>query len=120
LAIGMSFVEFLVVTAMAIFFSSFSTPILSGIFTLSAYVLGHLSWSFLLLRDRIGRGFGASVCEGLYRIIPNLERFNVKAEVVHDLALPASRVGRGAVYGLGWTALILVAAALVFTRRDFQ
>jgi len=120
LAIGMSFVEFLVVTAIAIFFSSFSTPILSGIFTLSAYVLGHLSWSLLLLRDRIGEGFGGRVCEILYRLLPNLERFNVKAEVVHDLALPASRLGWAAVYGLGWTVLILVAAALSFTRRDFQ
>jgi len=120
IAIGLSFVEFLVVTAMAIFFSSFSTPILSGIFTLSAYVLGHLSWSLLLLRDRLGGGFGAGLCEWLFRLIPNLERFNVKAEVVHGLALPASQVAWSTVYGLGWTALILVGAALVFTRRDFQ
>jgi len=120
LAIGMSFVEFLVVTAIAVFFSSFSTPILSGIFTLSAYVLGHLSWSLLLLRDRIGEGFGASLCVWLYRILPNLERFNVKAEVVHGLVLPASQLGWSTVYGLAWTSLILVAAALAFTRRDFQ
>lgn len=120
IAIGMSFVEFLVVTAIAVFFSSFSTPILSGIFTLSAYVLGHLSWSLLLLRDRIGEGFGATLCEWLYRLLPNLERFNVKAEVVHDLVLPASRVGWSAFYGVAWTSLILVAAALAFSRRDFQ
>src|SRR5262249_32225846 len=120
IAVGMSFIEFLVVTAIAVFFSSFSTPILSGIFTLSAYVLGHLSWSLLLLRDRIGQGFGASLCEWLYRILPNLERFNVKAEVVHGLALPAPRLGWSVFYGLAWTSLILLAAALSFTRRDFQ
>ena len=85
-----------------------------------AYVLGHLSWSLLLLRDRIGQGFGAQLCEVLYRILPNLERFNVKAEVVHDLALSGSRLGWSAVYGLAWTVLILVAAALSFSRRDFQ
>jgi len=120
IAVGLSFVEFLVVTAIAIFFSSFSTPILSGIFTLSSYVLGHLSWSFLLLKERIGQGFGAGLCEILYRLLPNLERFNVKAEVVHGLDLPAARVIWGALYGLGWTSLILVASALVFSRRDFQ
>ena len=120
IAVGLSFVEFLVVTAIAVFFSSFSTPILSGIFTLSAFVLGHLSWSLLLLRDRIGTGLGAFVCELLYRVIPNLERFNVKAEVVHGLDLPCARVAWGALYGAGWSALILAAAALIFTRRDFQ
>ena len=119
-AIGLEFVELMVMTAVALFFSSFSTPILSGIFTLSTYVLGHLSWSFLLLRDRIGQGLGATLCEVLYRLIPNLERFNVKPEVVHGLALPADRVLWAVVYGVGWTGLILVATALVFSRRDFQ
>jgi hypothetical protein len=60
------------------------------------------------------------LCEVLYRVLPNLERFNVKAEVVHGLDLPMGRVIWGAAYGLGWTSLILVAAALAFTRRDFQ
>jgi ABC-type transport system involved in multi-copper enzyme maturation permease subunit len=119
-AIALSFVEVLVVTALAVFFSAFSTPILSGIFTLSSYVLGHLSWSFLLLRDRLGEGTGSLVCEVLYRVIPNLERFNIKAEVVHGLVLPSGRVLWATLYGVGWTALILAAAAFAFSRRDFQ
>lgn len=120
IAIGMSFLELLVVTALAIFFSSFSTPILSGIFTLSAYVLGHLSWSLVLLPDRVGGGFAGVLCTVLYRVIPNLERFNVKAEVVHGLDLPAARLAWSLVYGLAWTVVILTAAGLVFERRDFQ
>ena len=119
-AIGLSFVEVLVVTALAVFFSAFSTPILSGIFTLSSYVLGHLSWSFLLLRDRIGRGAGAILCEGLYRVIPNLERFNIKAEVVHGIDIPSGQVLWAVLYGLGWVALILTGAAFAFSRRDLQ
>ncbi len=119
-AIGLEFVELLVMTAVALFFSSFSTPILSGIFTLSTWVLGHLSWSLMLLRSRVGGGFGAALCEALYRVIPNLERFNIKPEVVHGVALPAGRVAWAAVYGVGWAGLILVGTALVFSRRDFQ
>jgi len=119
-AIALSFVELLVVTALAIFFSSFSTPILSGIFTLSSYVLGHLSWSLLLLKERIGTGFGGTVCEVLYRVIPNLERFNIRPEVVHGLDVGPERVVWAAVYGVAWTAVILLGAALAFSRRDFQ
>ena len=119
-SVALSFVEFMVVTAVAVFFSSFSTPILSGIFTVSAYVLGHLSWSLVLLRDKIGGGAAGFVCEALYRVIPNLERFNVKAEVVHGVHVPASQVVFASAYGLAWTVLILVGAAVVFTRRDFQ
>src|SRR2546423_10299820 len=42
-AIGLLFVELSVVTAIALFFSTFSTPILSAAFTFSLYVSGHLS-----------------------------------------------------------------------------
>lgn len=120
IAIGLMFVELLVVTALAVFFSALSTPILSGIFTLSGYVMGHLSWSFVLLRDRIGGGFGSVLCEICYRALPNLERFNVKPEVVHGLPLDEGRVLWAVVYGLAWSALVLVAAAIAFSRRDFQ
>ena len=119
-AVALCFVEFLLVTAVAIFFSSFSTPILSGIFTLSVYALGQLSWSFNLLRDRLGTGWGASVCGAFYHIVPNLSRLNIKGEVVHGLPLPPGLAAWSALYGLAWSLLILVAAALVFSRRDFQ
>jgi ABC-type transport system involved in multi-copper enzyme maturation permease subunit len=120
IAIGLIFVELLMVTAIAIFFSSFSTPILSGIFTLSTYVLGQLSWSFDLLKNRLGSGVGAGICGVLYHVVPNLWRLNVKSEVVHGLPLPDGLASSSAVYGLAWTAVILFGAALAFERRDFQ
>ncbi len=43
LAVGMTFLELMVVCAVAIFFSSFSTPILSGMYTLGVYLIGHLT-----------------------------------------------------------------------------
>ena len=99
--------------------SSFSTPIRPAS-SRSGVRLGHLSWSLVLLRDKIGGGAGGALCEVLYRVIPNLERFNVKAEVVHGVNVPAIQVLWATGYGLGWTVLILLAAAIVFTRRDFQ
>jgi len=120
IAVGLAFIQFMLVTAIAIFFSSFSTPILSGIFTLSLYVLGQLSWSFLLLRDRIGGGLAGALCEVLYHVVPNLWRLNVKSEVVNGLPLPGGLGAWSALYGLGWCAFILFGAALVFGRRDFQ
>ena len=42
-AIGLIFVELLLVTAIAIFFSTFSTPILSAALTFGLFVVGHFS-----------------------------------------------------------------------------
>jgi ABC-type transport system involved in multi-copper enzyme maturation permease subunit len=118
-AVILIFVELLLVTAIAILFSSFSTPILSSLFTVTCYVIGHLSWGLLMLADRIQGGFGRGVCRVLYWVLPNLEALNVKGMVVHGEAIPWGRVADGCVYGLSYTALVLALAVLVFRRRDF-
>jgi len=118
-AVVLIFVELLLVTAIAILFSSFSTPILSSLFTVTCYVIGHLSWGLLLLADRVQGRFGRAVCTALYWVLPNLEALNVKGMVVHGDTVPWTRVLDGCVYGLSYTALVLTLAVLVFRRRDF-
>ncbi len=41
-AIGLIFMELVLITAVAIFFSSFTTPYLAGMFTVALWVIGHL------------------------------------------------------------------------------
>ncbi len=118
-AVALIFVELMLVTAIAILFSSFSTPILSCLFTVTVYVIGHLSWGLLLLADRLQGDWSRAVCRSLYRILPNLELLDVKAMVVHGVPVPAAQVFFGAVYGLSYTAILLALAALAFRKRDF-
>jgi ABC-type transport system involved in multi-copper enzyme maturation permease subunit len=118
-AIALIFVELLLITAMAIFFSSFSSPFLSSLFTVTGYIVGHLSWSLRLLQERIPSPPARWVLEAAYRVLPNLEYLDVKGEVVHGVPVPGADVAWAAVYGLSYTALILLAAMAVFRRRDF-
>ncbi|MEE9217921.1 MAG: ABC transporter permease subunit [Acidobacteriota bacterium] len=118
-AIGLTLLELLVVTALALLFSSFSTPILSALFTLGAYLAGQLSWSLRLLQDRLDPGIGRAVCEFFYWVLPNLWRFNIRAEVTHAVPVPLAEVGLTAVYGLAYAALLVFIACLSFERRDF-
>jgi ABC-type transport system involved in multi-copper enzyme maturation permease subunit len=118
-AIGLIFVEQLVMTAVALLFSSFSTPILSVLLTLSVYTVGHLSWSLHLLRDRLPTGAGRGLCQILYYVLPNLERFNIKGPAVHHIAVPPLEIGLAVLYGAGWVVVLLFIACAVFGRRDF-
>jgi len=120
LAVYMIFLELLLVTALAILFSSFSTPILSTLFALSLYLVGHLSWSLNLLRDRLAGAAGRWVCRALYLALPNLEIFNIKGEVVHGTALPASLPLWATLYLVGYGVVVLSAACLIFQRKDFS
>jgi ABC-type transport system involved in multi-copper enzyme maturation permease subunit len=118
-AIVLIFVELLLITAVAILFSSFSTPILSSLFTVTTFVIGHLSWGLTLLAGKIEGGFGRSFLLGLYRVLPNLEYLNIKGRVVHRLPVSGEEIVLAATYGLCYTAIVLMLAVGIFRRRDF-
>ena len=122
LALLMIAAELALLTAVALFFSTFSSSaLLSVVFTLGVFVAG-------LLSDDL-RGFGdivevtpltARVVETIGWLVPAFSAFDIKAQVVHGLALPAGFVG----YTLGYAGLyvagILAAAVTLFARREFK
>jgi ABC-type transport system involved in multi-copper enzyme maturation permease subunit len=119
LAILYIFIELILITAVAILFSSFSTPILSSLFSLCFYLIGHFSWSLETLIKKIPAGILKVLAQIVYTILPDLENFNFKAEVVHGLTIPPQVLLYSAAYGFLYTVFILILAILVFRRRDF-
>ena len=61
-AVGLILVELMLVTAIALFFSTFSTPILSAAFTFGLFVVGHFSSD--LRNFRSGRRFAGRGAAG--------------------------------------------------------
>ena len=118
-AIAYIVLELVLITAVAILFSSFSTPILSSIFSLAFYLIGHLSWGLELLIKKMKAGAGRAAAQALYTFLPDLENFNFKTEVVHGLPIPAGIYLSSFLYGVFYTAFILALAVLIFRRRDF-
>ena len=118
-AVGYIFLELVLVTAVAILFSSFSTPILSSLFALAFYLIGHLSWGLELILKKMRAGAGQAAVRALYAILPDLENFNFRTEVVHGLPIPPGIYLSSFLYGVCYTALILGLAVLIFRRRDF-
>jgi ABC-type transport system involved in multi-copper enzyme maturation permease subunit len=119
-AVVLIYVELVLVTAFAILFSSFANPILAALGTAATYVVGHLTWSFDLLKARLPDGFTHALCDVLYWALPNLDRMNVKAEAVHGIEIPAGFIGAAILYGLAYAAAVIVLACVVFERRDFR
>jgi ABC-type transport system involved in multi-copper enzyme maturation permease subunit len=117
-AIGLIFLELSVVTAVAIVFSSFSTPFLSGLFTIAVWVIGHLTPDLREFGERTG-GWVQRVMDGLYYLLPNFRNFNIKEQVVHSLAVPDDFIIFSVLYAAIYISLLLVVATLVFERRDF-
>ncbi|UCF66755.1 MAG: ABC transporter permease subunit [Acidobacteriota bacterium] len=111
-------IELVFITAAAVFFASFSTPIFTALFTAATWVVGHLAWSLLLLEERLPEGIARGLVRAVYLMLPDLEYGDVRSLAVHGLPIPFERVALASVYELGYAALLLMVACLAFRRRD--
>ncbi len=118
-AIGLILLECMVVTAVALLCSTFTSATLSAIFTLAIYVIGHLTADLKAFAQKMD-GIGRNVLEGMYYLLPNLERFNLKGHVTHQLDVPLNDLALIVAYGMAYTAFLLLLASVIFQRRDFR
>ena len=119
-AIALLFLQFLLITAIAVLFSCLSNPIVSCILTLALYAVGHLLWSFDLLRARLAAPWARALCAGLQRLLPDLTPFDVKGQVVHGIPLPPGAVAYAFVYLALYGGAVLALACAAFQRKEMQ
>jgi hypothetical protein len=115
----LAFFEALVILAFSVVFSTFTTPILAASYTLAFYIIGHLSWTFRMLSRRAVDEDLQSFWYAVYLVLPNLERFNVRAELVHGVSVNLwYGVVLPALYGVLYALFLLLAASVIFERKD--
>ncbi|HPD61768.1 MAG TPA: ABC transporter permease [Thermodesulfobacteriota bacterium] len=119
-AIGMIFLALMIITAFALLFSSFSTPILSGLFTLSFFIIGHLTPDLLELGKKAESQSLHYLTKVLYYVIPNLEYFNIKGQVVYHAPLKEGYLYLASLYGILYISAILLISIVIFQRRDIK
>jgi len=117
-AVGLMTVAQLIVLSAAMLFSTFTTPTLSGIFTLALYVIGELTPDLKTLSEKLS-GVSRGLLSGSYYLLPNLALFNVKGEAVHGVPITAGYMLTAIGYGVSYAAVVLLLSCFVFQRRDF-
>lgn len=124
-AMILAWCEVLTVAAIAIFFSSFSTPFLSGIFALALWVLGRVTPD-IEAATKAASPVIRTVTQVTLYIVPDLHLFAVSGRAVdgnpmsvHGDFVSWGYVGLSALHGFGWIAGLLAFAAVLFHRRDF-
>lgn len=118
--IWLCFLELTLVNAVAVFFSTCVSPVLAAVFTLGAFVVGHLSQSIRDFGQLQGGPVQKTVSELVYYLTPNLEVFNLRGPVVHGESVPLEHLALATLYAAGWTVVLLVVAGAVFARRELK
>lgn len=119
-AMLMLVLELSLLSAWAMLFSTFAAPVTATAYSLCIYVIGHFADDLRLFGERAEPGPFKTTVLGLYRILPNLESFNLRTEAVHGVSVPPAELAWTTVYGVGYTAAVLAVAMLIFTKRDFK
>lgn len=110
--------EMAVLCAFAVLFAVVTKPILGSVLTLTVFVVGHLTESLWLLAERLKDQVSQTLIAIAYYVLPNLERFNFKMEVVHGLEIPLELVALAVVYAAVYSAVALTLAWLQFRKKD--
>jgi ABC-type transport system involved in multi-copper enzyme maturation permease subunit len=119
-AVALITLELMLVTAVALFFSTFSTPFLSALLTVGLWIIGHFNDDLRNLGATISSPVAAAVARGVYYALPNFAVFDVKAQVVHGEAVPLTYLAITGLYGAVYIGFVLTGAVTVFARRDFK
>lgn len=119
-AVLLIFVELMLVTAIALFFSTFSSPVLSAALTIGFYVAGHFNADLRNFDQVVESPAAVWLARGLYHVLPDFSAFDVKSQVVHGLPVTAGYLAWTIGYGLAYIAALLAAATAIFSRRDFK
>jgi hypothetical protein len=118
--------EVITVAAIAVFFSAFSSPFLSGIFALALFVIGRLTPDLRNAAGSADAPWIRTVARATLEVVPDLHLYGISGRSVdgHAVSVHGDFVSWGYVataagHGFLWIAGLLVLACVIFQRRDF-
>jgi ABC-type transport system involved in multi-copper enzyme maturation permease subunit len=108
------------VTALALFFSCFSSPMLSTLFTLAIYITGIFAKDIRDFGDLTGSPLVKGFTRVIYYLVPNFHNFNAIAAAAYGEHIPWSLVAQNTLYAACYVALLLLVSSAIFSNRDLK
>lgn len=119
-AIFLVYLELAILTAIAILFSSFSSPALSALLTFFVFVIGHFSHSLRDFAANLGSPSAKIFFGAIYYLLPNLSFFSFVTNAAHGESPNAALLGGATLYAVLYAVVLLAATVLIFSRRNFK
>jgi len=121
LLVGIYFIilEFFIVTAITLLFSSFSTPIFAAIFAFALFVIGTFAED---LRNfaALSTGLTKWLATVAVYLVPNFASLNVISQVAHAQPVSGQLILFNTLYALLYSAAATAGAVLIFERRNLK
>ncbi|HYI00378.1 ABC transporter permease [Hyalangium sp.] len=119
-AIGMLFFELLILSSVGFVMSSFSSQMVSATVTIGAYFAGHLGGDIYEMSRKAEEPFLQLLGKAVYYVLPNLSRLNYRVQATYEIPTPMSELLPSILYAVSYSAVLIVLASFIFSRRDFK
>jgi ABC-type transport system involved in multi-copper enzyme maturation permease subunit len=111
--------QFMIMVALTLLFSTFSTPIFSAIFAFAFFVIGTFGED-LKNFAAMSQGAARVVATAIAYVVPNFASLNVISQAAHDMPIAGGLVLMNTLYAILYSAAVTAAAVLVFERRNLK
>ena len=119
-AILLIYLELAILTAVALLFSTFSSPALSALLTFFVFVAGHFSGDLKTFAASLGGTAARWFFTTIYYLVPNLSNYSLITPAAHGYAPGAPELLLALLYAVIYSSVVLAAGALIFNRRNFK
>ncbi len=112
--------ELTILTAVAILFSSFSSPTLSALLTFFVFIIGHFSTALNQLAESMGSQGAKIFFSFLYYVLPNLSFFSFTTNAAHAQIPGIGYILTAFGYALIYVVIVITVAVFIFSKRNFK
>jgi ABC-type transport system involved in multi-copper enzyme maturation permease subunit len=111
--------QFVIITAVALLFSSFSSPLLSAVFAFALFVIGSFSQDLRAFAS-MANGATRVLALAMAYLVPNFSALNVISSVAHGEGIAGKLILYNTLYALCYAGAALAGATLIFERRNLK
>lgn len=111
--------EFLIICSLSLLFSTFSSPLLSAVFSFSLFVIGSFAQdlrNFAAMTHGVTRWLSMAAAY----LVPNFSAFNIIMSVAHEQPVSGSLILQNTIYALLYATMALSGAVVIFEYRDLK
>ncbi|ADI62697.1 ABC transporter permease [Trichormus azollae] len=121
IAVLFLFLQLTLISAVAITLGVFTSSLIATPLTFAVYLMGNITQDLVALGHLSQNPGVERITQGLYLILPNLSRLDLKNDAVYGLQAipdPVTLIGN-ATYGLLYSFMLLAITIFIFLRREF-
>lgn len=119
ISVLLSLVESSLLILLSILFSGMTSPILSAVYTIGFFLIGHSAEIYRSFMFEMAPSLRLYVLQTAYYFLPNLEKFNIRNNVVYEKIPSLYIILLTLLYALCYAVIIFLITKINFKKKEF-